>query len=974
MTASKDRQSGCSLLGLHICTWIVSLILSVIALQVGKTTSGIEGNSLLGICFLNSEEATKLFMCLVLLPIVITVIVVVIFTCRSCSILSWVLRTAKTQVFSKRQLRKIQCNRLSILLFVVPIILVSIFLISLSLYNMQQTGVRDESLKDFIIAKFKQYVASTPHNLKASSALANTPAHRQSPVNLLLLALCQPLCFILVSTLVCTQAINTWKKFFLKLYKSSKSALHYITYGERSNKETALQMSIRRTNQDNEKGKIEEENKRVQGVPKVKKLQLIAQAWAKRYDVQRTGQLSITLSDEEDSMKDGNSSIPSNVAIAVGGLPKLHPSCEEDSDFHSLTEFNEFAAALPRLVQRREGCSGVFALGLKPWGSVDSNLHLSRTVSIRSSRIAGYSFNSRRSSIVGGGGSRIGNGDSQLSTYQSDFSDYLFGLHRKSSRKSKSTTGRAMSFVGRFSKRSIASIDVSSKDMSIVSDDNNVTILPAITINQSPKQKDTAEEPTEKAAANTKLSQLISRLQEKQLKIPAPGKSINVTVATASKANDRDLKGYPVHDPRNLEMKNNSIISSKETYLSEDGNSTEGKEKGHMNKVPLSKDDSNYEQVAVQTSLIDLSTLGKYIQILLLTILMSNFSSCIAGFSLCLFSILGQCPMVKDLPVQYDSSTLPIVSSSSSAVTTRLPLHTLANTASTTTSSSQTTETNFFLPKPPRMNLNGNRKDLNEARNMKPEKHSSQRYDEGNGKQQHIDANVVKIHVGRDNNSSSANEIPVNADIKSSCSEASSSIPSSYEKSYNTTSPKKTKQTIIINPESFKQQIKNESAMKAENEKLDEETIPPLLRRRYVPIPTLLPASPNYNRGRRGGIIPKESGYKDIAQAAAATHTKQRLPPILTIPPPPPILNSPNYSAKDSPPTMQMFSPNPYNVLVPSSLCMLSGHTLEEVELKVRAPRGDGDDGEASGERSINAQLQSMPDSIIRVSISTPSS
>ena len=87
---------------------------------------------------------------------------------------------------------------------------------------------------------------------------------------------------------------------------------------------------------------------------------------------------------------------------------------------------------------------------------------------------------------------------------------------------------------------------------------------------------------------------------------------------------------------------------------------------------------------------------------------------------------------------------------------------------------------------------------------------------------------------------------------------------------------------------------------------------------------------------------------------AAATLSKPRHP-VLTIPPPPPVIDLGSYS------TNQQFVQN----FAPTSGLIINSGTIDEIELKSRIPTNDN---------SINAQLQSMPDSIIRVSISTPSS
>ena len=590
----RDRRNlyGLNIGLIHLLTWAVSIILSIVALEVGKVNNAVEGNSLTGACFL-STKTTTVFLCFVCIPALLMLLVLIWSCFCSCVTLSGYLNTAKSLGLKSNDIRQYSFHRLRIVLFILPLGVLVIILFSASLYDVQQTDIHDLSLKMFLISKMKQSVLEKGYYIPSSTSNHSafvTPSDRHSPIFVLLLATIQPLCNIVVSTLVFTRAsLDTWKQFLIKIYEMFGNALC-------CNEQTKadIEMKVQTPKKDiAEKGEDAKEQ-----IPRMKKLQLIAQAWEKRYDVQRTGRLSITLSDQE-TMKDDKKSKPAP-PIVVGGLETLNRSSghDEASEFNSMTEFHDFAAALPRLVQRRGGCAGVFELGLKPWGSVDSNLHLSRTVSIRSSKIGGFSYNSRRSSFAG---SRFGNGDSQQSSYRSEFSEYLYGLHRESLRKSK-TSSTAKKFIRRFSRRSVKSNDISSRDVSdqnsVVSDDNNVTILPAITIIQ-PSPTDAANCMSNKED-NTKLNQIKSRLQDKQTKIPAPGNSINLTPLATSK-----IQNYTQVNARLKDLDSRNLLSSKETYLSEDESCCD------KNKRPSSSVNS-YEQVAVQTSLTDLSALGMY--------------------------------------------------------------------------------------------------------------------------------------------------------------------------------------------------------------------------------------------------------------------------------------------------------------------------------------------------------------------------
>ena len=147
------------------------------------------------------------------------------------------------------------------------------------------------------------------------------------------------------------------------------------------------------------------------------------------------------------------------------------------------------------------------------------------------------------------------------------------------------------------SKNDISSNDISDEN-SVESDDNNATILPAITINQETRNIDLTNKKNEDMEdVRDKLNQIKSRLQDKQLKVPGPGNSINMAPLTKL--------GIPTEcQIKNTTIENRNTLSSRETYLSEGSDNPET-----LDNTILQKD--NFEQVGVQTSLTDLSDLGK---------------------------------------------------------------------------------------------------------------------------------------------------------------------------------------------------------------------------------------------------------------------------------------------------------------------------------------------------------------------------
>ena len=589
---------------MHFLTWMVSAIFSIFVVLVGQDYNAIEGDPYIGICFISYKVAPILSTFLVCVPLLLMILVLFWNCTWSFKTLSGYIRAAKSQGLKKNHVKKFVSQRIRLILFIVPLAICVLYPLAISIYDSYCAQHREDSLRFFLISKMKESVLEKGYFITANTSLhqsqISTPLNRQDPRLFLVQLLMQPFCFMIISTLVCTfAALLAWKNLIAKLYKTVEIQIKRCRY--RNMDRNGIEMECK-----NKDEIIENKDHVNEDVPKVKKLQLMAKAWAKRYDVQRTGQLSISSFDEtmENDIK-----MKRAHPIVVGVLDSYSPSNDqgdEGSGFHSITEFNEFALALPRLIQRRNGCAGVVDLGLKPWGSVDSNLHLSRTVSIRSSRIGGYTFNSRCSSFIGG--SHLGNGESQLSAYQSEFSEHLYSLHRESLRRSKGS-GKAMRFVKRFSRRSMKSYDLSSKELSlqnsIESEDINVTILPAITIKQESQKtfSNDVNESEDLDNVNAKLSQIKSRLRNRQLKIPGPGSSIDVTPFEAT-----GLSKITSTEDDHCNMDNKLIVSSRETYLSEEQSCTEICEKTQM-----APESSNCKQVGVQTSLTDLSDLGKVI-------------------------------------------------------------------------------------------------------------------------------------------------------------------------------------------------------------------------------------------------------------------------------------------------------------------------------------------------------------------------
>ena len=139
-------------------------------------------------------------------------------------------------------------------------------------------------------------------------------------------------------------------------------------------------------------------------------------------------------------------------------------------------------------------------------------------------------------------------------------------------------------------------------------------------------------------------------------------------------------------------------------------------------------------------------------------------------------SSLGRRPSMRDKSTQHDCPTFGPTFSE---------IHSFATNTISTTSSSQT-ETNLFIPKAPK-------------------KTSTQSINAC----EHIDANVVRIQLGKkESDTTSSNGISTQTDVKSSLSGESSSMPSSYER------PPDLNSTVVLQTTENKKTEKTEQTVK----------------------------------------------------------------------------------------------------------------------------------------------------------------
>lgn len=270
---------------------------------------------------------------------------------------------------------------------------------------------------------------------------------------------------------------------------------------------------------------------------------------------------------------------------------------------------------------------------------------------------------------------------------------------------------------------------------------------------------------------------------------------------------------------------------------------------------------------------------------------------------------------MRDKSTQHDDSTI--------VGTNFCDIQSITTNTISTTSSSQT-ETNLFMPKIPN----------------KTPKYSDDGFE-------HINANVVRIQLGKnESDTTSSIGISTHTDIKSSQSGESNGIPSSYERQLNLNPAIALEPTEPRRNENEKHSNSSGHSDTTRNNIIDHlatDDIPPL--RKNFTIPGLPSSSPSHNRARRGGIIPKES---DAFVNAAANLSKPRAP-VLFIPPPP-LLEVQSYASNNT------RKPSPQDHIIVDS------NAINEFEVQSRMPKHDS---------LTHAQLQSMPDSIMRVSISS---
>eukprot|EP00092_Neocalanus_flemingeri_P027713 GFUD01030083.1.p1 GENE.GFUD01030083.1~~GFUD01030083.1.p1 ORF type:complete len:1052 (+),score=290.32 GFUD01030083.1:52-3156(+) len=441
----------------HLVAWSIPLVLTVVILALNK----VDGDAVSGICFVGYDSLADRGV-FVLLPHCVALGVAAFFTMRSVRVLGDIIWGVGREVLPDKAGGKVRRTVCRILVFSVLVVLCVVVALVCHFYRFSRKEVWEVALKELVLCNLRQQLKDGLQECNLSS--------KPSLTMLELELLCMFGAGILCSSWVWTRSsLNSWML-----------AVKQLFGGEG-------------------------------GRPvKLRKHQLIAQAFAKRAELQANGRLSLTFQSAHDD--------PLGLDI----------DCESSGDFSSA-----WAAALPHLVTRRGGLCGAEQLGLGTRrGSMESVSNISRSISIRSN---GFSWL----------GSRKGSVDSTQSIQQDDLArlqsiyDETIKTKKRSKReffKSHKSRMRPWSRASRRS-RSGSITSRASDNSSVFSQFSQV--LPAITLD--PKK-------------------LTSKVTKNKFSLPSPGRSTDF---------GRDPLSFPptTEDPtyRELEEKLRQLATASRT-------------------------------------------------------------------------------------------------------------------------------------------------------------------------------------------------------------------------------------------------------------------------------------------------------------------------------------------------------------------------------------------------------------------------
>jgi len=497
----------------HLSAWSLPAVLTIVILGINQ----VEASSLYGVCFIGFETISTRIVFLIT-PFSLFIMASGYFSVRCLKFLSGVYLTP--DFLSSKESAKVQSTLLRIGVFLVLTVVVFLGSLLCQVYEMLHRPGWTNSLKNLVICNLKQ-------QLIGGSISGCSLEDKPNPAILQLHLLCIFGGSILSSSWVFTkESLSCWRIFLSQLlFKKSQRPV------------------------------------------KLKKHQMIAQAFSKRREIQDHGRLSLTL----------QSAHPDPVGIHV-----------ELGDESSGEVSSTWAAALPYLVQRRGAICGVEQLGLGRMNLWESgNSSVSQSVSVMSTRF-GW-LDSRQQSV-----------DSQQSIQISDL-DRLQRIYDKSIKKSKRKRQRAffnehakkMRPWSRFSRRGSMS---SRRDSSVSKYDSsfsrnsdtsiNSQILPAITLDPV---------------------KLRNKHRRSEYSLPVPGKSTDFGKTNLANVPPSDPT-YRALEEKLTEISRTSHQTDRECETIKSLGNTEVMRKDEPTER---KDDISTTCRAIQTSLTDLSGLGQ---------------------------------------------------------------------------------------------------------------------------------------------------------------------------------------------------------------------------------------------------------------------------------------------------------------------------------------------------------------------------
>ena len=414
----------------HMAALSLPLVLTIIVLASNK----VDGSYISGICFVGYNSSLDQGL-LVYLPLFCCLAVGGYFTSKSVGLLLEILREVSKGVLPEEAGVKVRRTVTRILVFSVLVSLGVLTATSCHLYSLDRRGGWTAALDSLVRCNIGQHLGQ-------SQVTACSLEQRPSVPVIQLQLLCMFGAGVLCSSWVWTRnSVTSW----------TLAVRHLLNRGERP--------------------------------VKLHKHELIAQAFAKRAELQANGRLSLSFHSQHED------------PLGMEGVLEANP--ETSGDFSS-----GWAAALPHLIQRRPGLCGADQLGLGRRMSLESVSNISQSVSIRSGRFSWF-------------GSRKGSMDSNMSIKQTDL-DRLQSIYENAIKPSKKRSKREFFKSHKSRMRPWSRSTTRSRRNSVTSrgsDNSSVfsfsgisQVLPAITLD--PKR-------------------LTSKVKMNKFSLPSPGKSID---------------------------------------------------------------------------------------------------------------------------------------------------------------------------------------------------------------------------------------------------------------------------------------------------------------------------------------------------------------------------------------------------------------------------------------------------------------